>query len=282
MDILVSKFDKQHLGIIAKAPLRTFIPIPAWWEYNFWNTQFLLKLQEKNNMLRPITLLLSIGLLAVIWFVLKNSKKSLILFVANLLLTFAVAVIFPLTTQRYIGFIYIGFIAAFWLYCYEMPGSRKNIRLVNILLAIQLIAGVFTISKDIQLPFSNSPKVNELINEVPRNEKIVTDYWCVNTISAFSDKRIYCIGLDSVVTFLLWKKEYNSRGPGVYLNSIKKIFEKENLEKIYLISTYSPQIIFEIDQQLEKFFQFTVIDKREDAIEKWSNLYLYEISLRKH
>ena len=275
---LVRKFDDQYLRIIAKTPLRTFIPVPAWWEYNFWNTQFLLELQGKNSMLRLFTLLLSIGLLGVVWLVLKNSKKSLTLFVVNLLLTFIVAVIFPLTTQRYIGFIYIGFIAAYWLRCYEIPVNRKNTWLINILLGIQVVAGVFTITKDIRLPFSNFYRVNELINEVPPNEKIVTDYWCVNTISAFTDTAFYCVGLDTMPTFLQWKKEYNTRGPGVYLNSIKKLFEKEDLKKIYLVSTYSTPIIFELDPQLEKSFQLNMVDKREGAIHKWGNLYLYEIS----
>lgn len=276
--ILISRFDNHYLGIIANAPLRTFIPIPAWWEYNFWNTQFLLALQAKNSVLRPLTLLLSLGILGVVWLVLKDSKKSLSLFVVNLFLTFIVAVIFPLTTQRYIGFIYIGFIAAYWLRCYEMPVNRINTWLINILFGIHVVAGVFTISKDIRLPFSNFYRVNELINEVPVNEKIVTDYWCVNTISAFTDTAFYCIGLDSMPTFLQWKKEFNTRGPGVYLNSIKKLFDNEDLKKIYLVSTYSPQIIFELDPQLEKFFPLKIVDKREGAIHKWGNLYLYEIS----
>jgi len=276
--ILASKFDDQHLRILAKTPLRTFLPVPAWWEYNFWNTQFLLELQGKSSLLKLLTLLLSIGLLGIVWLVLRASKKSLTLFVVNLALTFIVAVIFPLTTQRYIGFIFIGFIAAYWMRCYEIPPNRKNSWLITILLGIQVIAGVFIITKDIRLPFSNFYRVNELINEVPVNEKIVTDYWCINTISAFTDTAFYCLGLDSKPIFLQWKKEYNSRGPGVYLNSIKKLFEEESSKKIYLVSTYSPRIIFELDPELKKFFQLKMIDKREGAIDKWSNLYLYEIS----
>lgn len=276
--ILISKFDNQNIGIIAKTPLRAFIPVPAWWEYNFWNTQFLLTLQGSNGLLRFLTLLLSIGVLSVVWLVLRDSKKSLTLFIVNLFLTFIVAAIFPLTTQRYIGFIYIGFIAAYWLRCYEMPVKRKKDWLINILLGLHVVAGIFTISKDIRLPFANSYRVNELINAVPKNEKIVTDYWCVNTISAFSDSVFYCIGLDSMPTFLQWKKEFNTRTPGVYLNSINKLFEREGLKKIYLVSTYSPQIIFELDPQLEKSFQLKIVEKREGAIHKWGNLYLYEIS----
>ncbi len=274
---LINKSDIEHLRIISKTPLRVFIPVPAWWEYNFWNTQFLLKLQEKNNILRPVTLLLSMGLLCIVWLILKGNKKSLSLFVVNLLLTFIVAFIFPLTTQRYIGFIYIGFITALWMYCYEMKISRRNVRLIAVLLSIQVIAGVFAISKDIQLPFSNSYRVNELINEVPINEKIVAYYWSINAISAFSDKKFYCIGLDKEATFLVLN-EFNTQTPGNYLKSTKKLFEEGGLKKAYLISTYSPKMNFQLDQQLGKFFQIELVDKREGAIEKWSNLYLYEIS----
>lgn len=277
MDFWIDKLDSQQVRIISKTPLRVFAPVPAWWEYNFWNTQFLLTLQEKNVMLRPVTLLLSIGLLAVAGFVLKENKKGLSLFAANLLLTFIVGFIFPLTTQRYIGFIYVGFIAALWLYCYELPISRRNNRLINVLLVIQIIAGVFTVFKDIKFPFSNSSKVNELIEQVPGEEKIITDYWCVNTISAFTNKTFYCIGLDREVSFLLWKKEFDTRVPGVYLNSLRKLFDKERFKQVYLISTYSPQLIFQLDNRVGKYFKFDVVDKREGAIEKWSNLYLYQV-----
>jgi hypothetical protein len=218
MDFWIDKLDSQQLRIISKTPLRVFIPVPAWWEHNFWNTQFLLTLQENSSMLRPVTLLLSIGVLGAAAFVLKGNKKSLSLFAANLLLTFIVAFIFPLTTQRYIGFIYIGFIAALWLYCEEIKISRWNTRLITILLVIQAIAGVFIVAKDSKLPFSNSYRVNELINEVPANEKIVTDYWCVNTISAFSNKTFYCIGLDRKVSFLLWKKEFQLIRRNLFFN----------------------------------------------------------------
>ncbi len=33
---------------------------------------------------------------------------------------------FGLTTSRYTGFIYIGFIAAWWLYCDEMPDATRR------------------------------------------------------------------------------------------------------------------------------------------------------------
>ena len=56
------------------------------------------------------------------------------------------------------------------------------------MLAIQL-AAVFVVSRDNRLPFSNAYKVTELLKHAP-NARIVTDYWAMNTISAFADSRL--------------------------------------------------------------------------------------------
>ncbi len=277
MQFWTGRWTTDQLGIMAKSPLRVFMPIPAWWTYNFWNTQFLLQLQLTHSFLRPVTLLLSILFLGMIWWILKGNKKSLALFTVNLLLTFLVAVIFPLTTARYIGFIYIGFIVAYWMYCAETPVTKTNQWLVNILLGLQLITGLFYLAKDIQLPFARSNNANELLAKVPANEKIVTDYWCANTISAFTDKKLYCVGLDRQVSFLLWNRELKVRPDNPYTHSLSRLFSEEGVTRIYLISTWTTQFIFKLDPQAQKSFQFTVIDKRDDAIEKWSNIYLYEV-----
>ena len=106
----------------------------------------------------------------------------------------------------------------------------------NILLVIQTIAGVFTVLKDIQLPFSNSYKVNELLKEVPANEKIVTDYWCLNTVSAFTDKPSYCIELKKEMSFILLNNEFASaqNKPNRYYNGVKNLFEQEGIKKVYI------------------------------------------------
>src|SRR5687767_1067788 len=275
---LLSAGDIHQLSIVSKAPLRAFFPIPAWWNYNFWNTQFLLDLQNKNMVLKVVSLLLSATFVGMIMFLLKNNKKCLAAFTANLVLTFLIAFIFPLTAARYTGFIYVSFIAAYWLYCYETPTGRISNLLIILLLSLQLITGVFAISKDIKFPFSNSPRINEILNKIPANERVVTDIGCVNNVSAFTGKAMYCMGPDREVSFVQWNNEFKLTTPNPYFNSITKLFQKEGLKKVYLISIYTPQTLSQFDSRLENSFQLKLIDKREGAIEKWSNLYLYQIS----
>src|SRR5688572_7189675 len=275
---LLSTGEIHQLSIVSKSPLRAFFPIPAWWNYNFWNTQFMLDLQNKSLVLKVVSLLMSAIFAGMAMFLLKNNKKSLAVFIVNLVLTFLIAFIFPLTAMRYTGFIYVGFISAYWLYCYETPTGRISNWLIILLLSIQLIAGVFAIAKDIRFPFSNAPRINEILNKIPANEKVVTDIGCVNNVSAFTGKAMYCIGPDREVSFVQWNNEFKLTTPNPYFNSITKLFQKEGLKKVYLISIYTPQTLSQFDSRLENSFQLKLIDKREGAIEKWSNLYLYQVS----
>jgi len=277
----MSRWNVNQINDVGQLPLIAFVPLPAWWNDHFWNTEFLLEAKNKYRLLKFLNPVIVLILLGAICIILRKYKKSLILFITNLALSFIVTIaVFPLTTPRYSGFIFIGFIVAYWLYCYQTSADRRNTRLVNILLIIQIIAGSFIVSKDIRLPFSNANKINEILKEVPQNEKIVTDYWAINTISAFADKSFYCIDMQKEMSYLLWNTELANvlKRPNRYYIGINTLFQKEGIRKLYLVSTRSPENLFKTDSKLATFFQVILIDKREGAIEKGSNLYLYEIS----
>ncbi len=269
----------QQVKVIVLMPLRSFIPIPAWWNYNFWNTEVLIEAQSKYSVLKFITPVIFLGTISLIFFILKKNKKCLTLFVVNFILNMAFAFIFPLITARYVGFTYIGFIAALWLYCYEIPLNGRNKWLVTILLMLQLIAGVFTISKDIQLPFSNSYRVNELLSKIPKSKKIITDYWALATVEAYTDKPFYCLEMHREMSFLLWDTEFKTmyQAPNHYVNGIKYLFQKRGMQEVYMISIHSPKKILEFDAEFFKSYQVELIDKKEGAIDRVSNVYLYQV-----
>jgi hypothetical protein len=186
----------------------------------------------------------------------------------------------PLTSARHAGFIYISFIAAVWLYCYEAPLTGKTKGLFSILLVIQLIAGLFFAVRDIRLPFSNLYTMKEVLKEVPPHEKLVTDYWTMNAVVAFTDKPVYCIDLQKEMSFVRWTHELTVvlGNPHRYSDGVRHLFEKEGIRSVYLISQNSPGTLYKIDPQLPALFRLTLVDKREGAIESGSNLYLYQIS----
>jgi hypothetical protein len=141
------------------------------------------------------------------------------------------------------------------------------------------MAGIFIVSKDIRLPFSNSYRVKELINKVPLNEKVVSDYLMLNTISAYTDKPFYCLPAQKTLLFLSIGKDINiQQDSGHYCNPLNDFFHKEQIKTLYMLSTQSPKGLSEIDSKLFSSFHVQLIGKIEGAIEKGSNLYLYQIS----
>ena len=78
-----------------------------------------------------------------------------------------------------------------------------------------------------------------------------------------------------IITLEFTAMAHNS---GPFTDGLKNLFKKEGLSQVYMISTKSPENITELDDQLFKSFKVQLMDKREGAIEKGSNLYLYRIS----
>ena len=176
------KWTAQQAVAFAQAPLRCFLPVPAWWNQNFWNTQVFLEARNTHSIFRLVNPIVVILVLGSAFYVLWKHKTSLILFATNLGFSFVIAAsVFPLITARYSGFIYIGFVLALWLYCAEEPGlTGGRAVLVHALLVIQVAAGIFSAWKDIHLPFANLFRIVELIKEVPPGSRLVTDYWTMN------------------------------------------------------------------------------------------------------
>jgi hypothetical protein len=273
------RWNPSIFAIDLQAPLRAFAPMPAWWEYNFWNTQFLLSLHPTYRILKIISPLLAFAFVGAGCYILYGNKKSLALFVANVVVNFIVGNIFPLGTQRYAGFIFIGFVVAFWMYCYDTPLQKNKKILVLILLFIQLIAGIFIVSKDIELPFSNGFRVKELINEVPPNEKMVTDFCALNTISACMDQPYYCVDVERSLSFIVWGNEKAMLDDSTrYCDGLNYLFKKDRIKTVYVISILPPSLLNKTDKKLFSSFHVELADKRDGAIDKGSNLYLYKIS----
>ncbi|WP_298741795.1 hypothetical protein [uncultured Chitinophaga sp.] len=271
---------KQQLAIMLLAPVRSFIPVPAWWNYNFWNTQFLLNAGQQYPLLKGVTLLLSVALSLLVVFILKGNRKSLLVFIANFAVTMVMAAVFPLTTVRYTGFIFISFITAWWIYTAEAFPRRRTSRLVNILLAVQIIASAIAVYRDIRYPFSNAYQAGEVLKEVPTGKKIVTDFWCADMLSTYTGQAFYCVDMQRAFYFLQWKDEYKVplEAPDSYYNGMKALFAREHLKEVYFITARSREYISRRYPPLLKAYQLDLVDKRDYAIEESSNLYLFRVT----
>jgi hypothetical protein len=279
-DFWLQRLDNDRLSAIVKAPVKVFLPIPAWWNYHFWNTEFLTEAQTQVSFLKWIIGLLSMALLFFTTVIFRKDKKVFFFYLVILLMFFLLSIIIPFANSRQVGFIFIGFLLAYWLFCYNNAINRSQHNILTTLLVIQIIAGICSAVKEIKYPFSNAYKSKELLEEIPPGNRIVTDYWCLNTLSAFTDRAYYCVDLEKDVSYLLWNSEMTSmlKKNDRYSNGLLRFLQKESLKKVYMISIYPLDRLYQTDKQLPILFSIDLIDKKEGAIEKGSNLYLYEIN----
>lgn len=279
VDFWKDKWSTDNLKTFAQAPLRAYLPIPAWWVYNNWNSHFLMENQHDNNLLKYFNLIVSASLAAVSFYFIKSSKKCLVLFGTNFFLTFIVAVmVFPLTRERYAGFLFISLVVALWLF-YTEQKERKESWLLILFFFLQIPGGIIMILKDIQLPFSNAYRVNDLLKKIPTQQKVVSDYWAVNAVNAFSDQQLFCLDMGKEVKFILWGQDLSKmlQKKDRYTSGAKYFLQKENLSSFYLLSIGTPQNITEADKDFFNVYNVKMIDKIEGAINKGGNLYLYEV-----
>lgn len=276
------RWSNDRLLIAAQAPLRAFVPLPAWWQYHFWNKECLLELNKITSLFKGLNLLLSLGLLPLLLGLLKGDRKCQAFFLFNLLLTCLAGLVFVLGTQRYTGFIFVGFIVALWLYAGERGNKSASWAsgVFGLLLLVQAAAGLFATVKDVRLPFSNFYRVGALLQQVPAGEKVVTEYWSLIAAAAYRDKPFYCLDLQQEATFITWDGHMAAMTtkPRRYCEGLQTLAEKEGLKRVYFLSASTPDQLSQVDDRLFSDYRVTLLSRTQGAIEPWSDLYLYEIT----
>lgn len=274
MSFWMSHWNSDHLSYIAAAPAKAFFPVPDWHHHHFWNSNIL-----ADNKSPAATGSVSLLLSGIAVFIIRRDKKALTLFLVNLLLTCVIAFIFPLTSARYVGFIFIAFIIACWLHTAEKPLQPMEMLMLRLLLLLQICGSIIAVPRDLTQPFSNAYKVNEVLEKIPKGEKTVTDYWCLNNVAAYADKPFYCIELRENTRFLRWDDAFAriTAMREIYTESFNYYFQNNHEDHVLLLSSNAPAAINKRDTTVSAHYDFKLADSCTGAIEKHSDLYLYVV-----
>lgn len=178
--------------------LNSYIPIPVI-NLNFWNTNLLVNLLSKTNII--VTAL--IALIFVIISVLLLNGKLKAIFLVNLFVILNFMIIFYFGSIRHWGHIFILFFACLWLSKNdeEQPSfytlkSRKlllNIFIIMIL-ACSLVGSVTAFYYDYRFPFSNGKNVSQYLKKnFNINNILIIGYknYTTETIAGYLDKDFY-------------------------------------------------------------------------------------------
>ena len=281
-DFWLSIWTKDRLFMSMQAPIKAFMPIPAFWEDHFWNTEFLIAMQSRFGLLKFILPVLSLFLLFIVVYILRADKKALLFFVVNLVLTLTFSLIFPLSSSRYVGFLFVAFIVAFSLSGQSQLLTKKQSSAFYTLLVLQFCGTMIGVSKDWSLPFSESNHVKSLYTQVPDKSTLITDYWCLNDAVAFLDEPVYCVGFNTQKSFLLWDKALKQlmQEDSLYTKGTAAAMLLNHKTVLYLMTNKNAEELNESDVHFLLSYQVDLIRNYSEAIEKHSNLYLYRISLK--
>jgi hypothetical protein len=263
---------------VLQATVRAFVPMPAWWKYHFWNTQFMLEAGVNTPVVKYSALIVSVCIVVLIVFLFRNSNTSKFIVATCLALILVFGLSFPLLSARYVGFLYLAFIATLWLSEDGFKGWRKTAAWAVVL--VQIPGGLFSASKEILLPFSQIRSSTRMAEEVPKNIPLITDFGAMNMISGETDKGSFCVAVNRVISciplapralYLVHCRDRYTQGTRYYLDSTKT-------NEVYLMSTRSPAKIPMEDKFFFEKFSVEPVDSASGAIEKFSNLYLYRVS----
>ncbi len=272
-------WNKEHLTFIATAGLRSFFPMPTWWEYNFWNTHFMWHWAYDSGLKKLIVYTTSFSILLLACGILKMDRNSLRLFLFNVLITAIFGLLFPLSSARYVGFLFIGFLAALWLHPEISTFSLKKKPAFFVLLLLQIPGAVFAIVKDRNFVFSRASEVSKLIQKVPEQDSLLTDYYALNPLLAFTKRSWYCIEAKKEVQCILWTQELTklaaTKDP--YRSGAEFYLRQHSRNQFYLISGQPPKNLSERDSAFFLEFAVIPIDSIVGSLEKYSNLYLYKV-----
>ncbi len=261
---------------VLQAPVRAFLPMPAWWGHHFWNTQFLLEGGITVPFIKYLSLFLSCLFVVLILKVFDRSQSRwLILVFFSLQLSFGL--LFPLVSARYVGFLYISFLAALWLNGGIPDGWRRTC--VFFFLIMQVPGGMYSAAKELLLPFSQVKATSAVAAKIPTGKPVITDFGAMNFLSAVTDKGYYCVGANSVISSvpLLPNALYLVNGRDRYTVGTYYYMDSTHVNEVYLMSTRSPERILIEDRLFFDTLSVVAVDSAVGAIEKFSDLYLYRV-----
>jgi hypothetical protein len=126
-------------------------------------------------------------------------------------------------------------------------------------------------TQDWMRPFSQYHAVRQVVGD----RQVITDVFGLSYLSAVYDSYYYCIETRKKErVFVLGPellKEITS--PHRYTRGIETYMKEQSLDTVFLFTINSPSKMAPLTEE----FRVSVVESREQSIEKFSNIFLYKI-----
>jgi hypothetical protein len=203
---------------------RALVPIPSL-ERSYWNTNIL-------SARAAVVGGLGFVLFVLVAWLLRDRPGSFVVWTGGvaLIVGFLYARIGTATASRHVGHVFLCLVAAMWLAptmqerARDTRGRQRAQRVSTarvrsgawtVLLAVQLIAGIFAAGLDLAYPFSNGRDIAEYIrhNRLENVEIIGLPDTAASTVAGYLDRRIYYVAGARKGSFVVWNTARNQLQP---------------------------------------------------------------------
>lgn len=282
--------DDPHPGVervmpsvSLEVPLRAFFALPAIWKHSWWNSHIILELTKQSPVLKIIVFIFSILVAAFTAVLFKKSREVLVFYLSNMILTMLFGLIFPLVSARYVGFLFCSFLFALWLSGGDRLLPHRKKWLVRCLLIAQIPGGIFALQSDIRQPFSAFRETVPLLDHLPKHADLITDYWGLSYLCTVSNEPFYCVESKKLQTHYSFRygAGRHLKNRRRYSEGIEQYCRMKNTESVYFFTTSSARSLFATDSLLSAKFAFIPIDTATGSIERFSNIYLYQVNKKR-
>lgn len=256
---------------LLKLVWKSFVPIPNLAEYHYWGRNII---EELPSSLRSGIGLVTVAMIAYLLVLFCNYPTVLFLFGFGMSLLLAVMVAVPAASKvRHLGYLFILCIACFWLFNnYSSSRQGKEFKLstiarkykgsfLNVILSLQVFAGVYSYAKDFYLPFSVSKTVAKYIqnNQLDGLTIIGSPDFPVASLSAYLKQPIYYPSSNRFGTYVIYDKQRNEE-IGFTKALVDRIEEIQNKKQ--------EDVLLVFTQEMNAFFVQEITSNKLVPVEK--------------
>ncbi len=182
-------------------PFNALFPLPNF-EVHFWNT-FALGILTSG-----LVILLSLAAVAAIAWALKSDRSAQVLWLVTVVMTVAFLDAGSQTSSRFVGTIFVGVVAAFWIHP-DVPLARPHSALMVILtvvLVLQIPGGIFAFAISSSHPFSEAKSVAAVVQDLPGTVVASPDY-SATPVSVYANRPLYMAQSARFGTYTIWNNK---------------------------------------------------------------------------
>ena len=241
-----------------------------------WNSYILIVLPGDDQIVSLwLFAILAIGLF--LFAVTSFIKKPVVLFfyVISTLEILLFTYVKFLGSPRHYGHLYIILIVSYWLASYYTPSklltrlpiqlprrwlnfvSRQQVTFLTIILSAQLVAGIFSYSRDLILPYSASRETAKYIQNQQLDKMFIvgSQDFAIAPIAAYLNRKIYYLESEHMGSFVLFTKDRETIDNDNIRDKLSQIVKPTGTE-ILLISNHELEISTK-DLRLSPLAKFT-------------------------